>query len=76
MSDLWNSIWKGSLPSAKKCLDRGADVNYRSFSSTCLILAVTQNNEEIVSLLLEQPGIDVNAKMLSGQTALHESAGT
>ena len=36
--------------------------------------AVQNENEEFVSLLLEQPGIDVNAKDNVGQTAVHHAA--
>ena len=66
----------GNLPSAKKYLDRGADVNYlhNDYGTTCLMEAVVGKNEEVVSLLLEQPGIKVNAKGGGGETALHKAA--
>ena len=59
------------LSSARKAIERGADVTYHQDGNTCLMVAVSRDNEELVSLLLEQPGIDVNAKMSGGQTALH-----
>ena len=66
----------GNLPAAKACLDRGADVNYLhdTDGTTCLMGAVLGKHQELVSLLLEQPGIEVNAKGDGGRTALHEAA--
>ena len=39
------------------------------------MVAVKSQNEEVVSLLLQQPGIYVNAKVILGETALHVAAG-
>ena len=59
----------------RKYLDRGHDVNYRphSYSLTCLMAAASGENEEIVSLLLQQPGIDVIARTGLNGTALHRA---
>ena len=61
---------------AKKCLERGADVNLQKRGQTCLMVAVKAKNSELVSLLLEQPGINVNAVDLTlrGETVLHKAA--
>ena len=84
MADLWNSIWIGNRqPSqwqsnnalVKKHLERGADVNYHQNGDTCLMGAVRSQNKALVSLLLEQPGIDVNANDMFGYRALHMAAG-
>ena len=67
----------GDLPWAKKNLERGADVNYlhNDYGTTCLMGAVLGLNKEVVSLLLEQPGIEVNAKGDGGRTALTKQQG-
>ena len=54
----------------------GADVNERCevFKGTSLINAVYDGNEPLISLLLQQPGIQVNAEDFFGQTALHHAA--
>ena len=74
MANLYNSCRAGNLPKAKKQLEGGADVNFchPEDGLTCLMVAVMHNNQEIVSLLLEKPGIDVNAKRFGFRdTALH-----
>ena len=78
MADLCDSCIFGkiSLARAREQLERGADVNYVQSNSTCLMSAVRSKNIELVSLLLEQPGIDVNAKDRFGRTVLHRAAGT
>ena len=75
MANLYKSCRSGNFLLARKQLQRGADVNYHQTNETCLIAAVTSQNEELVSLLLEQPGIDVNAKGVFGTRALHRAAG-
>ena len=52
-------------------LSRGADVNYSQRKTTPLMNACQQDSLPLVSLLLEQPGILVNARNLQGRTALH-----
>ena len=75
MSSLWQSCLDGNLLSAKECLDRGDNVNYRKSHLTCLSRALKSENKELVTLLLEQPGIDVNAKAFGvGETVLHQAA--
>ena len=74
MANLYKSCRSGNLLLARKQLQRGADVNQHQ-SETCLIAAVTSQNKELVSLLLEQPGIDVNAKGVFGTRAVHRAAG-
>ena len=77
MAELWESICNRNLPYVKEQLDGGADVNYKNKDGkTYLIRAVMAGNKDIVSLLLEQPGIDVNAKTMFGETALHRAAKT
>ena len=67
---------KGTLEEVGKALANGADVNERETDSkmTSLVLAVRCRNEPLVSLLLQQPGIQVNAKDNVGHTALHYAA--
>ena len=55
---------KGTLEEVREALANGADVNERCevFKGTSLINAVFDENEPLVSLLLQQPDIQVNAK--------------
>ena len=65
----------GNLKEVRRALANGADVNGRGmFEKTCLMVAVDGANEPLVSLLLQQPGIQVNAKDKLGWTALHYAA--
>ena len=76
MADLWESISGRDLPLARKHLERGADVNYSQGGQSCLMRAVSRRKEALVSLLLEQPGIDVIARDDDDQTALHMATGS
>ena len=71
MAALWQSCFGGNLQAAKTELERGADVNYWHKGSTCLMLAVASQNEELVSFLLGQQGLEVNAIASNNHTALH-----
>ena len=67
----------GTLEEVRGALANGADVNERDeehFKMTGLMRAVVRQNEPLVSLLLQQPGIQVNAKDDFGGTALHLAA--
>ena len=63
----------GNVEKVRKALENGADVNKRKKGTkeTGLMMAVKVHNEPLVSLLLQQPGIDVNAKDKDDFTALH-----
>ena len=53
----------GTLEEVRGALANGADVNERDeehFKMTGLMRAVVRQNEPLVSLLLQQPGIQVN----------------
>ena len=67
---------KGTLEEVREALANGADVNERCevFKGTSLINAVYDGNEPLVSLLLQQPGIQVNAQDGYNYTALHHAA--
>ena len=70
---------KGTLEEVREALANGADVNEicEVFKGTSLINAVYDGNEPLVSLLLQQPGIQVNAQdghINAGYTALHNAA--
>ena len=64
----------GTLKEVRRALANGADVNERDEYRTILMEAVRDNNEPLVSLLLQQPGIQVNAEDFEGRTALHHAA--
>ena len=71
----FNICEKGTLKEVRRALANGADVNERGmFKKTCLMLAVSDAKEPLVSLLLQQPGIQVNVKDIIGWTALHYAA--
>ena len=76
----WTSLMKacktGQLELARLLLGKGANVNARNgkgFGS--LFVAVEKNRSDVVRLLLEQDGIEVDARQEShGYTPLHKAA--
>ena len=71
----FNICENGTLKEVRRALANGADVNERGIiRKTILMEAVRDNNEPLVSLLLQQPGIQVNAEDHRGWTALHYAA--
>ena len=74
-----NNLWEScslvveELNVTRELLLAGADPNTRGGpdNSTCLMEAVWRNHQAVVSLLLAQPSIEVNAKDNSNRTALH-----
>lgn len=55
----------------KQFLKKGADINKRYADEfTGLMYAAEEGHSRIVNLLLNQPGIDINAKNTEGETAL------
>ena len=59
----------GKLEEVRDAIADGASVNRKGHrNSTCLIAAATSCHMEIVSLLLEHPEIEVNAKDDFNQT--------
>ena len=64
------------MPEVKMMLARGGDPNKKvgTIGQTALIAAAGQGHQEVVGLLLGQPGIRVNAADNYGQTALHWAA--
>ena len=67
----------GALDQVRKGLARGADPNTKAANfgssprATCLIAAAHFGHEDVVALLLQQPGIKVNLTDDTGLTALH-----
>ena len=72
---LWWNCEAGNLEEVRRALETGADPNSREdnsiYSSTCLMVAAEKNHAEVVSLLLEQPTIEVNMVGPHDETALH-----
>ena len=70
---LWASCRPGELQMARELLLAGADPNTKAGCNnwTCLMEAIWGSQEEVVDLLLAQPGLDVNAKNNNNSTALH-----
>ena len=63
----------GELQMARELILAGADPNTKVGRNnwTCLMVAILGSQEEVVDLLLAQPGLDVNAKNDNNRTALH-----
>ena len=63
----------GKLVEVSEALQAGADPNTRGgiYNMTCLMVATVRSHEEMVELLLAQPGIEVNAKDSRKETALY-----
>ena len=76
-NNLWESCCLGKLQMARELLLAGADPNTKAGRDnwTCLMQAIWRNHEEVVDLLLAQPGIEVNAKD-NNRTALHYACHT
>ena len=76
MAPLWKLCKEGNLAEVRAALARGEDVNGRrnSTNSTGLMLAVGNNHNSIVRLLLEQPTVDLNCTNIHSTTALHWAA--
>ena len=66
-----NFCARNDIENVKICLSRGANVNWRHGSSQSgLHFCVTNNNEELLDLLLSQPEVDVNIRCMRGWTPL------
>ena len=68
----------GDVDAVKEALELGGpeEVNLRGgeYHNTCLLEAAFRGDEQMVSLLLDQPGIRVNDTDQAGCTALHWAA--
>ena len=76
-NNFWDLCRLGKMKQLRELLLAGADPNTRggSYNRTCLMEAIRANHEEVVDLLLAQPGIEVNAKD-NNRTALHYACHT
>ena len=80
---LWDCCHLGNLEGVKRELAKGADVNGKKdywpnqwiehADLPCLTAAVWSKRDDIVSLLLRQPGINVDATDYLDYTALHHA---
>ena len=68
---LAKSCEAGNLEEVRRALETGADPNSCDGDWTCLMIAAEKDHAEVVSLLLEQPTIEVNTVGWRNQTALH-----
>ena len=76
MDPLWQLCWEGRLEELKEALDKGQNVNSCKGNTSALMGAVSNFHNSIVSLLLEQPTVDLNRTDITGETALHFAAKT
>lgn len=73
---LINAVRQDRINIVRLLLDYGADPNSRNFfhgSQTALHYAVINGNLDMVFLLVDQYGIDLNLKDVNGETALHKA---
>ena len=68
---LAKSCEAGNLEEVRRALETGADPNSCDGDWTCLMIAAEKDHAEVVSLLLEQPTIEVNMVGPHDETALH-----
>ena len=76
---LYNMCRDGAIEEVRMSLARGGDPNKKMMGwdgRTALHAAAGQGHQEVVALLLEQPGVCVNATDNHGVTALHTVAVT
>ena len=67
--------WCGRIREVKGALEAGADPNNpAACGMSGLMVAIVNNREGLVDLLLSWPGIDVNAKGENNTVALHLAA--
>ena len=72
---LWQLCFTGKVDDARAAVARGEDVNSSGgWGISALMWAVRNKLNSIVSLLLEQPGLEVNMRDGLGLTALHWAA--
>ena len=73
---LWMAAEHNLLRILEKAISEGADINIsdKFLKFTPLIVAANEGHAEIVRLLLEQSGINVNASNKSGSTAFHSAS--
>jgi len=70
--NLWRNCKEGKLREARQALEAGTDPNTTGDRNmTCLMVAAENNHDQVVALLLAQPGIQVNARDKMNFTALH-----
>ena len=73
---LYNLCLKGDIHKVRMVLARGVDTNKKVGTDgwTALHAGAWKGHQEVVELLLKQPGISVNAAESKGRTALHYAA--
>ena len=72
MMSLQEVVFQNSIQEVKRLIDKGIDVNEEAlnFQVIPLHIAAYKGHEEIAKLLISN-GADINAKAITGNTALH-----
>ena len=69
---LYNASWDGRVDEVERLLARGAPVNWRDIVGwTALHTACYYNHPDVVKILTQQDGIDVNVQNTIKNTPLH-----
>ena len=77
MADFVSMCARGEVEGVREALEKGVDVNSRGEKQeTGLLGAAILGHEEVVEVLLAQPGVDVNCRDDMGYTALHWASGS
>eukprot|EP00050_Salpingoeca_kvevrii_P005829 m.285872 g.285872 ORF g.285872 m.285872 type:complete len:431 (+) comp11468_c0_seq1:1-1293(+) len=73
MLDEYRDIWRQTmLADVKRMIERGESLNEPDQAGATLLHIATCNGyDEVVELLVKQPGIDINARDANGNTPLH-----
>ena len=70
---LWNAAWNGNLDLIRECLEKGADLNGRSFNNSTPLEAAAYNGQAEACALLLASGADADATYEpTGETVLHQ----
>lgn len=77
-STIHAAVYRNNIAEVRRLIESGVDVNEQEkgtmYGLTPLMIAIVKDYPQIVNLILQAPGFNVNAKSNEGFTALHKAA--